>query len=147
VDFEPPALSQASKRVLGSGALNSQELLRILEIELESDFFATRAPRAEHTLKAIAKGFVRAGARSLGSLTSLEHERAPLVAHRASNEAPPKLPRSSGTGPGERHGDGFETFEIWHVRTSKCRLPRRHFEDFEVWRSQPQMFNHTVGVG
>ena len=50
VDFEPPALSQASKRVLGSGPPNSQELLRTLEIELEIGFFFANPLRAPSTL-------------------------------------------------------------------------------------------------
>ena len=50
MDFERPALSQASKRVLRSGPLNSQELLRILEIELEIGFFRkARSARRAHS--------------------------------------------------------------------------------------------------
>ena len=91
----------------------------------KSDFFATRAPRAERTLKEVAKGCVQAGVRSLSSLISPEHEWALLVAHRASTarpqgppEAAPEL-RDETSKRRQRHADGFEHFEIWHVRTSK----------------------------
>ena len=91
----------------------------------KSDFFATRAPRAEHTLKAVAKGFIRAEARSLGSLTSLEHERAPLVAHRASHEAA-RRPRSCPEAPGRDLENDMPTvlrlLSFGHVCTSKWCL-------------------------
>ena len=45
------------------------------------------------------------------------------MAHRASHEAarrPRRCPEALGRDL-ERHADDFETFEIWHVRTSKYR--------------------------
>ena len=90
----------------------------------KSDFFATRAPRAERTLKEVAKGCVQAGVRSLSSLISPEHEWALLVAHRASCEAA-RPPRSCPGAPGRDLDNNMPTvlsiLRFGHVRTSKCR--------------------------